>query len=90
MKIKKINNLELRVSKSPYRKYLEIVQWANDFSHCWTIADFTYDEEYYAYRFNSCLDRLNDKNIDWYDLGCLVNLGYKKLKNERFFEDSEV
>jgi hypothetical protein len=96
MKKHKINNLELRVSEgfNSKFKYLEIVEWSNDFDHCWTIITYKYDEDCDCYELNSCGDRLNDNRIDWYDLGCLVKLGYTWLKDKDLFsinkeEDNE-
>lgn len=78
----KINNLDLELLET-HGKYLMIHQWAPDFSHRYGIASFIYDNEGYWYlrtygEFN--------KSVDWYDFMCLVNLGYKWIKDGCFDE----
>ena len=84
---KRINNLDIALEGTNY-KYIMINQWAIDNSHKWGIATFKYDEdEHYWYlrtygNFNC--------NVDWYDFGCLVQLGYKWIKMGCFGNDPEL
>lgn len=79
----KINNLDIALEETNH-KYIMIHQWSKDKSHKWGIAVFEYDkDEYYWYL------RTYGKfspDIDWYDFGCLVNLGYKWIKELGWYE----
>ena len=78
----RINNLDIDLCESNH-KYIMIHQWSEDFSYRWGIAIFEYDgDEHYWYlkTFGSF-----SPSIDWYDFGCLVNLGYKWIKDGIFF-----
>ena len=79
---KRINNLDIQLCETNH-KYIMIHQWSEDNSYKWGIAVFSYDDEGYWYlrtygNFN--------KNVDWYDFGCLVNLGYKWIEDGCFKE----
>ena len=74
---KRINNLDMELCETNH-KYIMIHQWAKDNSHKWGIASFEYDEENYWYL--RTYGNFDNKPIDWYDFGCLVNLGYKWIK----------
>ena len=81
----KINNLDIALEETNH-KYIMIHQWAKDFSYKWGIAIFEYDDDedfWYLRTYEKF-----DKNVDWYDFGCLVELGYKWI-NENCF-DKEV
>lgn len=82
--ISKIGNLSLGYKtffgKKAKEDDLEICQWDSKENYKWTIANFDYNEEYECYELNSCLSRLNDKNINWKDFGELVQKGYEILK----------
>lgn len=73
----KINNLDISLEETNH-KYIMIHQWDKTNSYKWGIATFNYyDEEGYWY-----LKTYGDfsQNVDWYDFGCLVNLGYKWIE----------
>lgn len=73
----KINNLGISLEETNH-KYIMIHQWDKTNSYKWGIAVFNYDkEEEYWY-----LKTYGDfsQNVDWYDFGCLVNLGYKWIE----------
>lgn len=80
----RINNLDIALEKTIH-KYLMINQWAKDNSRKWGIAGFHYneDEEYW---FLQTYGNFNN-NVDWYDFGCLVKLGFKWIENDCFKED---
>lgn len=73
---KRINNLDIELCETNH-KYIMIHQWSIDNSHRWGIATLEYDEENYWYlrTYGNF-----DNKVDWYDFGCLVNLGYKWLR----------
>lgn len=73
----KINNLDIALEETNH-KYIMINQWAKDFSHKWGIAVFRYekDEDYW---YLQTYGNFNP-NVDWYDFGCLVKLGYKWIE----------
>lgn len=83
--ILKIGNLSLGyvtfIGKEAKEDDLEICQWDLKENYKWTIASFDYNAEYKRYELNSCLDRLNDKNINWKDFGELVQKGYEILND---------
>lgn len=87
MIVKKINNLALDIQKTPNRYRLNIMKKNKDSDSWYVICGFDYDKEYYCYQLNACINRLDDKTLDWYDLGCLVNLGYKLLNGNKLLED---
>ena len=87
MTVKKINNLALDIQKTPNHYWLNIEKQNKDSDSWYVISGFDYDEEYDKYQLNSCLDRLDDKTIDWYDYGCLVNLGYKLLNGNKTLQE---
>lgn len=72
----RINNLDIALGETKH-KYIMIHQWARDNSYKWGIAVFKYDDEGYWY-----LRTYGNfgPNVDWYDFGCLVKLGYKWIK----------
>ena len=74
---KKINNLDIALEETNH-KYIMINQWSKDFSHKWGIASFecNEDEGYWYLRTYGNFS----PDVDWYDFGCLVKLGYKWLK----------
>lgn len=77
----KINNLDISLEETNH-KYIMINQWDKTNSYKWGIAVFNYDkEEDYWY-----LKTYGDfnQNVDWYDFGCLVNLGYKWIEELGF------
>ena len=80
----KVNNLDIALEETNH-KYIMINQWAKDFSHKWGIAGFYYDkdEDYWYLRTYGNFDV---GQVDWYDFGCLVELGYKWI-NENCFDD---
>ena len=73
----RINKLDIALEETNH-KYIMIHQWSKDNSYKWGIAVFRYDndEDYWYLRTYNNLDT----NIDWYDFGCLVQLGYKWIK----------
>lgn len=80
----KINNLDIELCETNY-KYIMLHQWSKDFSYKWGIAIFEFDnkEDYWYLRIFG-----EFKNVDWYDFGALVELGYKWIK-ENCFEEKE-
>lgn len=83
----KINNLDIALEETNH-KYIMISQWSKDFSHKWGIAGFYYDEDS-DYWYLRTFGNFNANQIDWYDFGCLVNLGRKWIE-ENCFEKEEV
>lgn len=79
----KINNLDLELSETNH-KYLMINQWSPDYSHKYGIASFMLDEDedYWYVRTYGEFSHL----VDPYDFACLVNLGYKWIKDGCFNE----
>ena len=73
----KINNLDIELCEG-INKYIMIHQWSKDFSHKWGIAVFHYEEDECYWYLQTYVNF--STNIDWYDFGCLVNLGYKWIK----------
>ncbi len=73
----KINNLDISLEETNH-KYIMIHQWDKTNSHKWGIAVFNYDEEE-NYWYLQTYGNFN-LNVDWYDFGCLVNLGYKWIE----------
>lgn len=73
----RINNLDIALEETNH-KYIMIHQWAKDKSHKWGIAVFEYDNDECYWYLRTYSNFTPD--IDWYDFGCLVNLGYKWLK----------
>ena len=73
----RINNLDIALEETNH-KYIMIHEWAKDKSRKWGIAVFEYnnDECYWYLRTYGNFT----PGIDWYDFGCLVNLGYKWIK----------
>ena len=84
---KRINNLDIALEKTNH-KYIMINQWAIDNSHKWEIASFKYDEDE-DYWYLRTYGNFN-ANVDWYDFGCLVKLGYKWIKDGCFNDNPEV
>jgi hypothetical protein len=86
MEIKKRGRLELAhktfLNREIKENEIEICLWDIENKHKFTIASFDFDEEYNCFRLNSCLDRLNNKDIDWVAFGELVILGYRHLNRE--------
>jgi hypothetical protein len=79
----RINNLDIALEETNH-KYIMINQWAKDNSHKWGIAGFYCDkDENYWYLQTYCNF---SENIDWYDFGCLVKLGFKWI-NENCFKE---
>jgi hypothetical protein len=64
----------LPVEGEPY--VIDIVQWAKDFSHCWTVAIIEPKPESAAMR--TIGDRL--LNVDWRDLEKIVRISYSFLE----------
>ncbi len=81
--IDRVGNLSLCYKTFIHRKCkddeIEISMWDENFQSRWTIASFDKDEECDCYCLNSCVDRLNDKKINWQDFGELVKKGYEFL-----------
>lgn len=73
----KINNLDIALEETNH-KYIMINQYAKDFSYKWGIASFQY-EEHEGYWYLRTYGNFS-ANVDWYDFGCLVKLGYKWIK----------
>ena len=73
----KINNLDIALEETNH-KYIMINQWAKDFSHKWGVAVFRCDDEESCWYLRT-YGKFNSK-VDWYDFGCLVELGYKWIK----------
>lgn len=84
---KRINNLDIALEETNH-KYLMINQWARDNSHKWGIASFRYNEDE-DYWYLQTYGNFNP-NVDWYDFGCLVKLGYKWIKDGCFNDNLEV
>ena len=80
----KINNLDIALEETNH-KYIMINLWAKDFSHKWGIAGFYYDEDG-DYWYLRTYGNFDARQVDWYDFGCLVELGYKWI-NENCFDD---
>lgn len=73
----RINNLDIALEETDH-KYIMIHQWAKDERYKWGIAVFNYEEDegyWYLRTYGNFVP-----GIDWYDFGCLVNLGYKWIK----------
>lgn len=73
----RINNLDIALEKTNH-KYIMIHQWAKGGSHKWRIAGFYYERDegyWYLQTYGNF-----QPNVDWYDFGCLVQLGYKWIK----------
>ena len=83
----RINNLEISLEKTPNSNYIMINKWSNDNSYKWGIAAFYYDDENYWYL--KAYYNFNSGNFDWYDFGCLVDLGYKWIEKGCFTDDKE-
>lgn len=81
MIVKKINELALDIQKTPYKYWLNIMKRYKNNDTYYVICGFDYKDEDDMYELNSIGDRLKEKNIDWFDLGILVNLGYKILSS---------
>ena len=85
--ILRLGNLSLGyktfIGKETKEYDLEICQWDLKENYKWTIASFDckHEDGYKFYELNSCADRLNNKEIDWYDFGKLVQKGYEILKD---------
>ena len=73
----RINNLDIALEETNH-KYIMIHQWAKDKSHKWGIATFDYDNDECYWYLRTYGNFTPD--IDWYDFGCLVNLGYKWIE----------
>ena len=73
----RINNLDIELCETNH-KYIMIHKWEKTNRCRYGIAVFEYDDEGYWYirTYNNFIG----KKIDWYDFGCLVNLGYKWIK----------
>jgi len=82
----RINNLDIALEETNH-KYIMINQWAVDNSHCWGIASFRfkYDENYWYLETYGAFS----PQVDWYDFGCLVDLGYKWIEEGCFTEDDK-
>ena len=78
----KINNLDISFEETNH-KYIMINQWVKDFSYKYGIAGFYYDEDE-DYWYLRTYHNFNEKQIDWYDFGCLVKLGYNWIKEGCF------
>ena len=76
----RINNLDIALEETNH-KYIMINQWAVDNSHCWGIAVFRFDNDG-NYWYLETYGEFNN-NVDWYDFGCLVDLGYKWIKAKK-------
>lgn len=74
----RINNLDITLEETTH-KYIMIHEWTKDNSHKWGIAVFEYnnDDEYWYLK---TFSHFPTQRIDWYDFGCLVNLGFKWIK----------
>ena len=73
----RINNLDIALEETNH-KYIMINQWSKDNSYKYGIAVFHYDEDegnWYIRTYGNF-----NSNVDWYDFGSLVNLGYKWIK----------
>lgn len=84
---KRINNLDIALCEGR-NKYIMIHQWAKDFSRKWGIAVFYYDEDE-DYWYLRTYGNFNP-NVDWYDFGCLVQLGYKWIKDGCLYDNPEL
>lgn len=73
----KINNLDIEL-KGINRKYIMIHQLDKTSSYKWGIASFEYEEDE-GYWYLRTYGNFNS-NVNWYDFGCLVNLGYKWIE----------
>lgn len=73
----RINNLDIELCETNH-KYIMIHKWSKDNSYRWGIASFYLDEEDYWYL--RTYANFDEQKVDWYDFGCLVNLGYKWLE----------
>lgn len=82
----RINNLDIDLEETNH-KYIMINQWAADNSHRWGIASFRFDysENYwYLQTYGSF-----GPQVDWYDFGALVDLGYKWIAEGCFTYEDE-
>lgn len=82
MIIKKINELALDIQKTSYKYWLNIMKQNRDSDTYFVIAGFDYDKEYDCYQLNTILNRLDDKTLDWFCFGVLVEFGYKVLNSK--------
>lgn len=69
------------IGKEATKKDIEICKF-NDDNTRYTIASFDYNEKEECYCLNSCVNRLNDKDINWKDFGTLVLQGYSILEDK--------
>ena len=60
---------------------IEICKMNEDRKTRYTIAHFRYNKHEDCYIIESCVDRLNDYELNWNDFGKLVIYGYKILNN---------
>ena len=58
---------------------IEICRMNKDNKTRYTIAHFRYNEHEDCYIIESCVDRLDDEEINWENFGKLVRYGYKIL-----------
>lgn len=79
MIIKKVNNLELDIQKTPFRYWLNIIKRFRDSDLGYVICGYEYNEDEGFYYLESCTDRIIDKDIDWSDLEVLVKEGFDIL-----------
>ena len=54
---------------------LEIYLWSEDFSNCWTIASFDFNDHEKCFELNEVGDRLANPDINWEDLHKLYAFG---------------
>ena len=85
----KINDLDIELCETNH-KYIMIHQWSKDPNniHRWGIAGFYYDEEE-NYWYIKTYGNFNVNQIDLYDFGCLVKLGYKWIREKCFDKEAE-
>ena len=65
-----------------------IHEWAKDNSHRWGIAVFEFNDKD-DYWFFKTYGNFNNKSVDWYDFGCLINLGYAWIDKNCFEKVSD-
>ena len=84
---KRINNLDIELCKTNHN-YIMIHEWAKDNSHRWGIAVFEFNDKD-DYWFFKTYGNFNNKSVDWYDFGCLINLGYAWIDKNCFDKVSD-
>lgn len=87
MLVKKINNLELDIQKTPYKYWLNIIKKFKDSETGYVICGFEYNETENYYYLESTAGRIADVDINWNDLEALIKFGFEILTGEETLEE---